>query len=232
MEAQLAEADRILHEPNATLSLQYGRLIKRVSELRAQMPQARKFAELTNKTKARRADTETHLAQWSELIRKIDDTDLPPGYVDQVRTAELKVREALAVAAGLDMVDPEWPLYEKQVRAALSGAEKKLQLASVRAQFKAGPAAQKSAAKLLLDKSKETKDAKERTRLESEAFTALTHCHRAGAAALKSSPALANTQLTVDGSTTRADEVVAWCQSQLKPLAGSVKAKPTATARK
>jgi hypothetical protein len=245
----LAEAKAKLASPEMAESAKRGDLEKRAAELEKQItvpvaeqpavepamaaspsgaPSAMPAAVAPAPAKVEQVDPKGALekaeADLTHARSGLHGHELSKDDVETARTA----REALSKALETGRANENNPDYAELAHngsTLLTESEAEIRLATLIADFVAGPGAAKKQAATLVDQAKALKDAKKRAKAQSEARAALQTCVDDSKKMMTENPVLTRTALFLSAERTSPTKVASACAAQMKKLGGKSVAK-------
>ena len=243
----LAEAKTKLASPELAQSAKRGDLEKRAAELEKQIsvPVAEQPAAEPSQAgapsaaapapapapapaKVEQVDPKAALekaeADLTQARTGLHGHELSKDDVETARTA----REALSKALETGRANENNPDYAELAHngsTLLTESESDIRLATLIADFVAGPGAAKKQAATLVDQAKALKDGKKRAKAQSEARAALQTCMDDSKKMMTDNPILTRTALFLSTERTSPKKVATACAAQLKKLGGKSVAK-------
>ncbi len=216
-DALVADAKRVMAEPDAQLYPEYEMLVSRLKDDEAKVPEvrrAREHLDLQAEVTKRRTKVDEQGARLKKALTAASASTVDKAAVDELAAAGADLLDALKDGAELEAKDKAYADDVKKQRDGYAQTTAPLTLARARLEYMQGPAAlrEQAAAKAKAAKAAKTPEEK-RTGL-TDARALYDQCEDASRKLLSANPAMSRQPITASGAKTTPEALDTACSKE------------------
>jgi hypothetical protein len=216
-DAFVAEAKKVMAEPEAQLYPEYEMLVSRLKEDETKLPEvkhAREHLDLEAEVAKRRAKVDEQGARLKKAVAAVAAPAVDKAAIDELASAGSDLLDALKDGTELEAKDKAYADDVKKQRDAYSAANAPLTLAKARLEYMQGPAAQREQAVAKAKVARAAKAVEDKRAGLTDARALYDQCEDASRILLRANPAMSRQPIMASGMKTTPEALDTACSKE------------------